>query len=248
MLFSLQKLPYGFVAALTGVMAFPLPSQAAEAAATTENVVESASAPTPAAAEDPTPVAPAPAEGDDDTSNQEATANAGSNQEASVDQDDDGQADSCMVKTICAVKQKIRWMTPAWTPQECQRIANAIESSSKQHDLQPDAAARDHDQRERHEREGVPGLLVARRQGLREGRRVDGNPLTWSTTKIIVSMAMCAAWPGKTSWTRSTNIEVGARELAYWRDGGGITSRTIKPGATARGTSSRSRRTAPAIT
>ena len=42
-----------------------------------------------------------------------------------------------MVKTICSVKQKIRWMTPAWTPPECQRIANAVESSSKRHDLSP---------------------------------------------------------------------------------------------------------------
>ena len=139
MLFSLQKLPYGFVAALTGVMAFPLASKAAEAAAA-ENPVESAAAPAASTSEDSTPVTTAPAEGDDDPSNQEASSdsnNAASNQEASADQDDDGQAESCMVKTICSVKQKIRWMTPAWTPQECQRIANAVESSSKQHDLSP---------------------------------------------------------------------------------------------------------------
>jgi hypothetical protein len=224
-LFSLQKLPYGFVAALTGVMAFPLPSQAAEAAAP-ENVVESAS-PTAAtaAAADPTPVSTAPAEGDDDASNQEATENAGSNQEASADQDDDGQADSCMVKTICAVKQKIRWMTPAWTPQECQRIANAVESSSKEHDLSPTLLLaimiNESDMNEKAFRLSLRGGKVYAKDGGLMAIRCVVNRKDHCVNGNVRGMA----W--KDLMDPVTNIEVGARELAYWRDGGGVASRTI---------------------
>lgn len=224
MLFSLQKLPYGFVAALTGVMAFPLPSQAAEAAGT-ENVVESAPPSTTSASEEQAPVSAAPAEGDDDTSNQEATENSGSNQEASAEQDDDGQADSCMVKTICAVKQKIRWMTPAWTPQECQRIANAVESSSKQYDLSPTLLLaimiNESDMNEKAFRLSLRGGKVYAKDGGLMAIRCVVNRKDHCVNGNVRGMA----W--KDIMDPVTNIEVGARELAYWKNGGGIATRTI---------------------
>jgi hypothetical protein len=131
-------------------MAFPVSARAAEppTGAAASAVTPAASAAPATTSEDPAPVSADVSDGDQGASNQEAT-----NQEASAGGDsddgqaddgqadngqaDDGQANTCMVKTICSVKQKIRWMTPAWTPTECQRIANAVESSSKRHDLSP---------------------------------------------------------------------------------------------------------------
>jgi len=232
-LFSLQKLPYGFVAALTGVMAFPVSSRAAEPPASApEGVVESAAPPSPApASEAPTQAASTDPANDNDTSNQEASpSNSASNQEASAEQDDDGQADddqaaSCMVKTICSVKQKIRWMTPAWTPAECQRIANAVESSSKRHDLSPTLLLaimiNESDMNEKAFRLSLRGGKVyAKDGGLmaircvldRKDHCVNGNVRGMAWKDIMDPV---------------TNIEVGARELAYWRDGGGIATRTI---------------------
>ena len=230
MLFSLQKLPYGFVAALTGVMAFPATALAAGSAATEPAAAAESGAVTPtapaAAAEEAAPASAAPADVSDDdqgTSNQEA-----SNQEASADDapaDDDGQADTCMVKTICSVKQKIRWMTPAWTPAECQRIANAVESSSKRHDLSPTLLLaimiNESDMNEKAFRLSLRGGKVyAKDGGLmaircvldRKDHCVNGNVRGMAWKDIMDPV---------------TNIEVGARELAYWRDGGGITTRTI---------------------
>jgi hypothetical protein len=150
-----------------------------------------------------------------------------SNQEASADEDeaDDGQADTCMVKTICSVKQKIRWMTPAWTPAECQRIANAVESSSKRHDLSPTLLLaimiNESDMNEKAFRMTLRGGKVyAKDGGLmaircvldRKDHCVNGNVRGMAWKDIMDPV---------------TNIEVGARELAYWRDGGGVATRTI---------------------
>ncbi len=46
-------------------------------------------------------------------------------------------ASACLAQTICAVKEKIRWQTPAWTPSQCGRIADAVATSAKRHDLSP---------------------------------------------------------------------------------------------------------------
>ena len=130
-----------------------------------------------------------------------------------------------MVKTICSVKQKIRWMTPAWTPAECQRIANAVESSSKRHDLSPTLLLaimiNESDMNEKAFRLSLRGGKVyAKDGGLmaircvldRKDHCVNGNVRGMAWKDIMDPV---------------TNIEVGARELAYWRDGGGIATRTI---------------------
>ena len=61
-------------------------------------------------------------------------------------------APACLAQTICAVKERIRWQTPAWTPSQCRRIADAVDDSAKRHDISPTLAARGHGQRKRHER------------------------------------------------------------------------------------------------
>src|SRR3954462_1187655 len=48
-----------------------------------------------------------------------------------------GGGEACLAQTICAVKERIRWQTPAWTPSQCRKIADAVNDSAKRHDLSP---------------------------------------------------------------------------------------------------------------
>jgi hypothetical protein len=219
-------------------MAFPVSARAAEppTGAAASAVTPAASAAPATTSEDPAPVSADVSDGDQGASNQEAT-----NQEASAGGDsddgqaddgqadngqaDDGQANTCMVKTICSVKQKIRWMTPAWTPTECQRIANAVESSSKRHDLSPTLLLaimiNESDMNEKAFRLTVRGGKVYAKDGGLMAIRCVLDRKEHCVNGNVRGMA----W--KDIMDPVTNIEVGARELAYWRDGGGIATRTI---------------------
>jgi hypothetical protein len=209
---SLQKLPYGFVAALTGVMAFPVPSHAQEAVPGDETAV---TAPAPASESAPDPAAEA------DSVEADSAEAADSVEAASNDQNADEQADSCLVKTICSVKRKIRWMTPAWTPTECREIANAVTASAKRYDLSPTLMLaimiNESDMNERAFRLSLrAGKVYAKDGGLMAIRCVVDHK-----DHCVNGNVRGMAW--KDIMNPVKNIEVGARELAYWRDGGGIT-------------------------
>jgi hypothetical protein len=206
----LQKLPYGFVAALTGVMAFPLPSQAAEKAAPGAAANMSDESGAPAASE--------PSASEDDANPSDTDGDNTGTTSA-------GQADTCLVKTICSVKQRIRWQTPSWTPTECQRIANAVASSAERHDLSPTLLLaimiNESDMNEKAFRLSLrAGKVYAKDGGLmaircvvdRKDHCVNGNVRGMAWKDIMDPV---------------TNIEVGARELAYWRDGGGVARTTV---------------------
>ncbi len=217
MLSLLQKLPYGFVAALTGVVAFPLPSHAAEngelpvvSSAADESAV---SAPAAEAAESSADSA------DDDDASPDSMS------QANINMGQAGQADSCLVKTICSVKQRIRWQTPAWAPTECQRIANAIAASAERHELSPTLLLaimiNESDMNEK-----------AFRLSLREGKVYAKDGGLMAIRCVVDKKDHCVngnvrgmAW--KDIMDPVTNIEVGARELAYWRDGGGVARTTV---------------------
>jgi Transglycosylase SLT domain len=234
---SLQKLPYGFVAALSGVMAFPMPAHGADGTET-QSAIESgaASASTGAGATGPAndPLAndvPASAAAQDQSSSDGVADSHGvadghgvADEDGVADSDGDAQADSCLVKTICSVKQKIRWQTPAWSPSQCQRIAGAVASSAKRHDLSPTlllaVMINESDMNEKAQRVYVrAGKVYAKDGGLmaircivdRKDHCVNGNVRGMAWKDIMDPV---------------TNIEVGARELAYWRDGGGV-ARTV---------------------
>jgi hypothetical protein len=132
---------------------------------------------------------------------------------------------SCLKQTICAVKEKIRWQTPAWTPSQCGRIADAVATSAKRHDLSPTLLlaimVNESDMNEKaarlYTRDGKvyakDGGLMAIRCMLDEHERCTNGNVRGVAWKDLMDPV--------------TNIELGARELAHWRDGGGVMSKTI---------------------
>jgi len=134
-------------------------------------------------------------------------------------------ADTCLARTVCSVKEKIRWQTPAWTPSQCGRIADAVATSAKRHDLSPTLLlaimVNESDMNEKaarvYTREGKvyakDGGLMAIRCLLDEHDRCTNGNVRGVAWKDLMDPV--------------TNIELGARELAHWRDGGGVMSKTI---------------------
>jgi len=134
-------------------------------------------------------------------------------------------ARNCLAQTICSVKERIRWQTPAWTPSQCRKIADAVSTSAKKHDLSPSLLlaimVNESDMNEKaaltYTREGKiyakdSGLMAVRCLLDDHGRCTNGN---------VRGMAF------KDLMDPVNNIEAGARELALWRDGGGVTRTTV---------------------
>ena len=135
-------------------------------------------------------------------------------------------SESCLTATICEVKDRLRWRTAAWKPAFCARIAHAVLDSSKRYDIPPSlilaVMINESDMNENAFRTTVKaGHIYAKDGGLmgircivdKQGRCGNGNVrgMPWGEVMDPV-----------------TNIDIGARELAYWRDGGGITNVTIR--------------------
>ena len=132
----------------------------------------------------------------------------------------------CLARTICAIKDKIRWQTPAWNEQKCQEIGRAVLSAAKRHNLSPTlllaVMINESDLNEKAARPTMhENKLYAKDSGLmglrcvfdKRGRCVNGNMRGTSWTQLM---------------DPTTNIEMGARELAYWRDGGATTNMVVK--------------------
>lgn len=133
---------------------------------------------------------------------------------------------ACLSRTICAIKDKIRWQTPAWTEAKCREIGQAVVASAKRHNLSPTLLLaimiNESDLNEKAARPSMhderiyakdSGLMAIRCVLDRREHCINGNVrgLSWSE---VMSPA--------------TNIELGARELAYWRDGGATTNVVVK--------------------
>jgi len=133
---------------------------------------------------------------------------------------------ACLSRTVCAIKDKIRWGVPSWTAAQCDGVARAILKSAKQHDLSPTlllaVMINESDLNEKAAHATMRDQVVyAKDTGLmgircvldRQGRCANGNVRGVRWTDL--------ARP-------ETNIEQGAKELAYWRDGGATTTVTVK--------------------
>jgi hypothetical protein len=134
-------------------------------------------------------------------------------------------SEACLAQTICAVKERIRWQTPAWTPSQCRRIADAVNDSAKRHDISPTLLlaimVNESDMNEKAARAYTrDGKIYAKDGGLMAIRCMldDKERCTNGNVRGV-------AW--KDLMDPVKNIELGARELAHWREGGGVTRKTI---------------------
>jgi len=133
---------------------------------------------------------------------------------------------SCLATTICEVKNRVRWRTPAWTPEFCERIATAVLESSRRHDVPPllllAVMINESDMNEKAFRSTMKeGTLYAKDGGLmgircivdKHGRCSNGNVRGLAWTDVMDPVK---------------NIDIGARELGHWRHGGGVTAVTVR--------------------
>jgi hypothetical protein len=132
----------------------------------------------------------------------------------------------CLTETLCRIKNKVRWRTPAWTPERCKTIARGVLDSAKRNKV-------------------PPALLLAVmmnesdmdenafRLTLKDGQVYAKDSGLMGIRCVVDKQGRCnngyvrgLAW--KSVMDPLTNIELGARELARWRDGGGITKVTMR--------------------
>lgn len=125
----------------------------------------------------------------------------------------------CLAKTVCALKDRMRWRKPAWSAETCDTIAKAVLSSAKRHRLHPalllavmiNESSLDEN-----------GLLISNKDG-REAR--DSGLM--GIRCVVDEKQRCTNVPVRGRTWKSvmdpvTNIEIGAAQLARWRDGGAI--------------------------
>lgn len=132
----------------------------------------------------------------------------------------------CFTSTVCAIKNKVRWGQPAWTPDQCRKIAGGVLGSAKRHRLPPSlilaVMINESDMNEKAvhvtTRDSVvyakdSGLMGIRCIVDKHGRCGNGHVRGMKWTSVMDPL---------------TNIELGARELARWRDGAGIQKVTVR--------------------
>jgi hypothetical protein len=129
-------------------------------------------------------------------------------------------SESCLANTICEVKNRLRWRTPAWTPSFCRVVAHAVLTAAERHRLPPALilAVMINESDLNENAVGTTfrnGRIYAKDGGLmgircvldKKGRCVNPNP---------------HGMPWQEVMSPQNNIALGARELAYWRDVGGV--------------------------
>jgi hypothetical protein len=133
---------------------------------------------------------------------------------------------ACLARTVCSIKNKIRWGTPAWTPEQCQTVANAVLASAKRHDVSPTlllaVAINESDLNEKAARVSMrDNKVYAKDSGLMgircvlgsRGQCLNGNVRGMKWADLMVP---------------ANNIDAGAKELAFWKYGGAVTRTIVK--------------------
>jgi hypothetical protein len=124
------------------------------------------------------------------------------------------------------VKNKIRWRTPAWTTDQCAEVADAVLDSARRHDLSPSLIVavmiNESDMNEKAVRPTMHGKTVYAKDSGLMGVRCVLDKKERCTNGNVRGMS----W--KELMTPAGNIEAGARELAYWKNGGAVTRAVVK--------------------
>jgi hypothetical protein len=144
---------------------------------------------------------------------------------ASPPNDDSSAATDCLTSTICAVKEKIRWQTPAWTPSQCRTISEAVSASAKKYKLSETlllaVMINESDMNEKAARSYTRNGKVFAKDGGLMAIRCHLDSHDRCTNGDLKGM------PWKDLMEPATNIELGARTLAMYRDGGAVMEKTI---------------------
>jgi hypothetical protein len=132
----------------------------------------------------------------------------------------------CLADTLCALKDKVRWGTPAWSARTCRRVADAVLASSAQYDLSPalllavmlNESDLDDKAAIAYRRQGAVYAKDAGLMGIRcvfdqRGRCGNGHVRGLSFRTVMDPVK---------------NVALGARALAYFRDEGGVERRTVR--------------------
>ncbi|HEY0709902.1 MAG TPA: transglycosylase SLT domain-containing protein [Polyangia bacterium] len=124
------------------------------------------------------------------------------------------------------MKDTVRWRTPAWTKRTCERVADAVLASAEKYNLSPALIlAVMLNESDLDEKAATPyfrgGAVYAKDSGLMGIRCVFDGRGRCGNGHVRGMRARDVADP-------VTNIELGARELAYTRDKGGVERRTVR--------------------
>lgn len=138
----------------------------------------------------------------------------------------DAPSESCLANTICEVKDRVRWRTSAWKPAYCSKIARAVHDSAERYQIPAPlilaVMINESDMDQNAVRTTMKNGIVYAKDGGLMGIRC----IVDKHGKCINGHVRGVHW--KTVMDPVSNIDIGARELAYWRDGGGVTSVTVR--------------------
>jgi len=131
----------------------------------------------------------------------------------------------CLARTLCEVKDKIRWQTPRWTTDECHNLAAEILKAAAAHDVSPTlllaVMINESDLNEKAVRLTFHGPKIYARDGGLMGIRCLPDSQDRCTNGYVRGL------PWRRVMDPQTNIELGAAELERWRSGG-ITKKTVR--------------------
>jgi hypothetical protein len=135
-------------------------------------------------------------------------------------------SEDCLANTICAVKDRVRWRAPAWKPAFCQKISHAVLESAERYQIPPAlilaVMINESDMNASTFRTTMRNGAIYARDGGLMGIRC-----------IVDKQGRCSnghvrgmAW--KEVMDPATNVALGTRELAHYRDGGGVNRVTVR--------------------
>jgi hypothetical protein len=133
----------------------------------------------------------------------------------------------CLATTLCAVKDRVRWRTPAWKPEFCAEIAQAVSTSAERHNLSPALLVavmiNESDLNEKAFRSTTKNNSLYAKDGGLMGIRC----VTDRHNRCTNGNVRGVAWANVMNPV--TNIELGARELAHYKYGnGGVSTVNVR--------------------
>jgi hypothetical protein len=135
-----------------------------------------------------------------------------------------GEQDDDLASSLCSMRRRVNPRKPSWTPAFCRSLAAGVLDSARRHDLSPALVLavmiNESDLDEKAARLSHPAGAVAKDSGLMGIRCV--------LSKGRCTNGLVRGLPWRTVMDPLTNVELGARYLAHYRDGGGRSLVTVR--------------------